>query len=47
MKRIKPAVDWRCADCGTELLVPHLIGKRKKDRKVVCSKCAKKYKGGC
>ncbi len=45
MGKIAPAVDWRCADCGTELLVPHLIGRRKKDRKVVCSKCYKKERG--
>ena len=43
---MKRAVDWHCADCGTELLVPHLIGRREKGRRVVCSKCAKNYKGG-
>ena len=42
---MKPAVELRCEDCGTEILVGNLVGKRKKDRKVVCSKCVKKYKG--
>lgn len=41
---MKPAVEMFCADCDTELLVPHQIGKKNKDRKVVCSKCVKKYK---
>ena len=36
---------WLCEDCGTELGIAHLVGKRRKDRKVVCSKCVKKYKG--
>ena len=45
MERIAPAVDWKCADCGTELHLGYQVGKRKKDRKVVCSKCAKNYKG--
>lgn len=41
---MKPAVELFCADCPAEILVGHLVGKRKKDRKVVCSKCVKKYK---
>lgn len=45
MGKVKKKLGWLCADCGTELLVPHLIGKRKKDRKVVCSKCYKEIKG--
>ena len=45
VKKIAPAVDWKCSDCGTELGVPHLVGKRKEDRRVVCSKCAKQYEG--
>ena len=39
-----PEEGWRCADCGTEILVGNLVGKKKKDRKVVCSKCVKEYK---
>ena len=41
---MKPAVELKCADCGTEILVGNLVGKKKKDRKVVCSKCVKEYK---
>lgn len=33
-----PSGGWKCADCGTEILVGNLVGKRRKDRKVVCSK---------
>ena len=43
MKKIAPAVELYCADCGTELLVPHLT--KKKPRKVICSKCYKEIKG--
>ena len=41
---MKPAVEMFCADCGTEILVGNLVGKKKKDRKFVCSKCVKEYK---
>lgn len=40
---MKPAVEMFCEECGTKLLVPHLVGKRK-TRKVVCSKCFKEEK---
>jgi len=40
---MKPAVKMKCEDCGTEILVGNLVGKRK-PRKVVCSKCVKEYK---
>ena len=33
---------WHCSNCKTELLVPIQLGKRKKDRKLFCGKCAKK-----
>ncbi len=35
---------WHCFKCGTKLLVPIQLGKRKKDRKLYCGKCAKKIK---
>jgi len=38
-------IGWCCVDCGTELGVGFLVGKGKKDRRVVCSKCVKNYKG--
>lgn len=44
--KIAPAVEMKCADCETELLVPHLVGKSKKERKAICSKCYKRIKEG-
>ena len=45
MKKIAPAVEMKCADCNTELLVPYQLGKRKKDRRLYCGKCYKTIKG--
>lgn len=45
MEQVNEKIGWYCADCGTELLVPYLVGKKKKERKVVCSKCVQSYKG--
>ncbi len=28
-----------CADCGTKTYLSQLVGKKKKDRRIVCLKC--------
>jgi len=40
--KVCQATQFRCADCGTELTgVAQSVGRRKKDRKVICRKCYK------
>lgn len=38
-------VKMYCANCGTELAVGQLLGKRKKGRKIYCLRCADIIKG--
>ena len=44
MGNIQGTDTLRCADCNTELLIPYQLGKRKKDRKLYCGKCARRIK---
>jgi len=44
MAQIKPVVELYCSKCGTELFIPYQLGKKKKDRKLYCGKCAKEVR---